>query len=71
MLEGNGVCKSISASISEISSENPFGSCVSPEFDGSAFVSSVVSRRRCIMRRPITRIRQRRTVAVTIAIKYQ
>lgn len=70
---GNGVVKSISASISDISSEKPFGNVVSPGLPlllpADCILGSFFNRRFCINNRPITNIRHNRTPAVTDMIK--
>lgn len=63
---GKDVVKSMSASISDISSEKPFGNDVSPVFEFCTLLvlSSSFVRCFCINRRPITMIRHRRMPAV-------
>lgn len=63
---GKDVVKSMSASISDISSEKPFGNDVSPVFEFCTLLvfSSSFERCFCISRRPITMIRHKRMPAV-------
>lgn len=69
-----GGARSMSASISEISSEKPGGNEVSPEFDCSNFESpffALLFRFRRKISRPITSVRHKRTAAVTEMIRYR
>lgn len=68
---GSGAVRSMSLSISEMSSANPFGSVVSPVVDGGRLCGSFFSRRRCTSSRPMTSIRQSSTPAVTDMIRYK
>lgn len=74
----HGATRSMSASISEISSEKPGGNDVSPELDVSNLASPFFAlsfasfrRFRRIINRPITSVRHKRTAAVTEMIRYR